>query len=55
MKITVDGKTIAPAVARKVLHIQVECGGLLTDGTMDALAKDLSKPGWQRPAEDVPA
>lgn len=50
MKITVEGQDVRPSVARKVLHIQVECGGVLTDDTMDALAKDLSRPFREDPA-----
>lgn len=42
MKITtVDGKNVPVPVARKVLHLQVECGGALSEATMDSIAKDL--------------
>jgi hypothetical protein len=43
MKITVDGKVITPAVAAKVLHLQAECAGVLSDVTLDAIARDLMK------------
>lgn len=41
---------IRPEVARKVLHLQAECGGALTDQTLDAIARDLAAPSkWHRP------